>query len=128
MSDPIPRIRSSKEARKLIDSYLAKATQNSTAVTLTGLMLHCGFVSRQSYYDYLKHDGPVAAEFRRAHLLIEGHYETLLQRPGNNGGVIFCLKNMNWSDNRQIDVTSQGEKVVPDPVSIVFEEVVKDGV
>ena len=126
MSDPVPRLRSSKEARKLIDSYFKTAAANSSAQTLTGLMLHCGFVSRQSYYDYLKHDTAIASEFRRAHLLIEGHYENLLQRPGNNGGCIFALKNMNWSDSRQVDVTSQGEKVVADPISIVFEEVQKD--
>ena len=126
MLKPIRHLRSDKDARKLIDSYFATASINTTPLTLSGLMLHCGFVSRQSYYDYIERKDSVAQEFTRAHLMLENHYEGLLQRAGNNGGCIFTLKNMNWADSKSVDVTSGGATINADPVNIVFEEVTRD--
>lgn len=125
---PVPKnpiiafIRSAKKARQLVDSYMAQ----SQPKTISGLMLHLGFCSRQSYYQYVARGGQIAEEFRRAHLLIEQHYEELLQRGGNAGGPIFALKNLDWADSRQVDVTSQGQPInQAEPVSIIFEEIAR---
>lgn len=77
--------------------------------TITGLALHLGFESRQSFYDYEKRDG-FSYTIKKARLFIEKEYEEQLQ-VGNTTGAIFALKNMGWIDKTQSDITSGGEKL-----------------
>ncbi len=64
--------------------------------TITGLVLHCGFCDRSSFYKYEE-----KPEFRHiiknARTAIENHYEELMQA-GGGAGAIFALKNFGWSD------------------------------
>lgn len=69
--------------------------------TITGLTLHIGFASRQSFYDYEK-DGEFAYALKRARLAIEKSYEISL-RGNTAAGAIFALKNFGWSDKQEID-------------------------
>ena len=76
--------------------------------TITGVCLHCGFESRQSFYDYEKKEG-FSYIIKKARLFIEKHYEELLQ-VGNTTGAIFALKNMGWIDKITQDHKNDGGK------------------
>ena len=73
--------------------------------TITGLVLHCGFADRSSFYDYEKKTD-FTYTIKRARTFIENHYEELLQA-GNTTGAIFALKNFGWSDNSRPDVDDE---------------------
>lgn len=69
--------------------------------TITGLALHLGFASRQSFYDY-EERGEYSYIIKNARLRVEKGYELRLH--GNNPtGSIFALKNMGWSDKQEIE-------------------------
>lgn len=70
--------------------------------TITGLCLHIGFESRQSFYDYEK-DERYSYIIKRARLRIEMNYEEQLQT-GIPTGAIFALKNMSWVDKSETDI------------------------
>lgn len=68
--------------------------------TITGLILYCGFASRQSFYD-LEANDEFSYTIKKARLAIEQHYEELLQ--GHNPtGAIFALKNFGWIDKHEV--------------------------
>ena len=77
--------------------------------TITGLCYFLGFQSRQSFYDYEKRDG-FSYTIKRARLFMEQHYEEMLQ-VGNTTGAIFALKNFDWKDKSETDITTGGEKI-----------------
>jgi hypothetical protein len=69
--------------------------------TITGLALHLGFESRQSFYDY-ESKPEFAYAIKRARLMVENEYEMALQVSRSPTGAIFALKNMGWSDKQEI--------------------------
>jgi len=71
--------------------------------TITGLVLHCGFCDRHSFYD-LEKIPEFTHTIKRARAFIERHYEELLQA-GNTIGAIFALKNFGWKDRSEMEVT-----------------------
>ena len=71
--------------------------------TTTGLAMWLGFESRQSLYDYKSKD-EFSYIIKKASLLIEMGYEEQLDSK-NATGAIFALKNMNWTDKKDIDVS-----------------------
>ena len=66
-------------------------------LTITGLVIHCGFADRQSFYDYEKNP-KFAYTIKRARIFIEREYEILLQK-GLGAGAIFALKNFGWKND-----------------------------
>ena len=70
--------------------------------TITGLVLYCGFDSRQSFYDYEKKSGFLHI-IKRARTLMECTYEEMLA-VGNYAGAIFALKNFGWTEKQEIEV------------------------
>lgn len=70
-------------------------------ITITGLALYLGFETRQSFYDYEKHE-EYSYIIKRARLHVEAAYESNLYGK-NPTGSIFALKNMGWSDKQEID-------------------------
>jgi DNA-packaging protein gp3 len=77
-------------------------------VTITGLALHLGFESRQSFYDY-EQKPEFSYIVKRARLRVEMGYEIKLS--GNNcTGAIFALKNMGWKDKTETEL-SGGVKI-----------------
>ena len=60
--------------------------------TITGLALHLGFCSRQSFYDYEKRP-KFSYTIKRCRLMLEHYYENKLTS-NNVTGIIFALKNM----------------------------------
>lgn len=77
--------------------------------TITGLCLFCGFESRQSFYDYEKNP-EFTYIIKKARLKIENLYEEQLQY-GNTTGAIFALKNMNWHDKTEQEITTPNVKI-----------------
>jgi hypothetical protein len=77
--------------------------------TITGLALHLGFESRQSFYDYEEKDG-FTYTVKKARSKIEQHYEELAQTNGG-GAVVFILKNFGWKDRTETDLTSNGQQI-----------------
>jgi hypothetical protein len=70
--------------------------------TITGLCLHLGFESRQSFYDYEEREG-FSYTVKRARLLIEKEYEEMLQTSSSPTGAIFALKNLGWKDKSEVE-------------------------
>ena len=73
--------------------------------TVTGLALWLGFESRQSFYDYEKHE-QYSYIIKRARLEVENNYEIMLLSK-NPTGAIFALKNMGWKD--KVETEHSGE-------------------
>lgn len=79
-------------------------------ITITGLCLHLGFESRQSFYDNEKREG-FSYIVKRARMRVENHYEASAQSAKTPTFQIFALKNMGWSDKNEIDHTTKGESM-----------------
>jgi hypothetical protein len=108
-----------EELQKKIDEYFAKGFRTRKMVvgnkrtgtqvvevpiiTITGLVLYCGFCDRHSFYDYEKREG-FSHTVKRARTFIEQEYEELLST-GNATGAIFALKNFGWIDKTETETT-----------------------
>jgi len=86
------------------DSGRVDKSKDPRPSTITGLCIHLGFESRQSFYDYEK-----KPEFtyivKMARLRIEFGYENRLMTMKNPAGAIFALKNMGWADKLEVEKT-----------------------
>lgn len=87
-------------------------------VSITGLCLHLGFESRQSFYDYEQKPG-FSYTVKRARLMIENEYETQLQA-GNTTGAIFALKNMGWQDKTAQEISGPGGSPIKTETAVTF--------
>jgi hypothetical protein len=97
-----PRIIDSPEQMdELVNEYRALCKANEEPLTLTGLILHLGLSSRQSFDLYAERPEFVDS-VRKAKLLIESEYEKRLATNAPTGA-IFALKNFGWSDKQAIE-------------------------
>ena len=113
-----PRIIASPdEFDGLVDEYIAKcALEGGDPITWTGLALSLGLSSRQSIDNYLAY--PEFVDSVKAKALVENAYEKRLH--GNSPtGAIFALKNMNWRDKVEQEVS--GPNGGPLEGRVVFE-------
>lgn len=83
--------------------------KTSERPTLAGLAYEIG-ISRQTLYNYEKKE-PFFDIIKRAREKVESLYEERLLYSTQPTGVIFALKNMNWRDRQETDVTSGGKPV-----------------
>ena len=107
-----PMFNDPMELQKLISDYFNNAPTKEREIngqiidvpyiTVTGLCLHCGFASRQSFYDYGKKD-LFSYTIERARLWIENEYELKLH-DSHCTGAIFALKNMGWHDKHVSEI------------------------
>ena len=97
-----PRIiESPAEMERLVEEYITKCDEEEEPLTLTGMILHLGLSSRQSLDQY--GERPEFTEsVKKAKLVIENQYERKLDRD-KPAGAIFALKNMGWSDRREVE-------------------------
>ena len=117
-----PKYKTAEELQKKVDEYFDQLNE-SKSVTITGLILYCGFCSRQSFYD-LQEKEEFTYTVKKARLRVTNHYESLLQ--GNSvAGPIFALKNLGWSDRQEIDHTSKGERLSPINITVDSSETAK---
>jgi hypothetical protein len=107
------KYKTAADLQKKIDAYFKKPPQKTITVktslglkdikvpdlTITGLCLHLGFCSRQSFYDLEKVSDAFSYTIKRARLQIEHEYELHLLN-GNTIGAIFVLKNFGWIDTQ----------------------------
>lgn len=97
-----PRIyNSADELQNEVDNYFNNTEQQN--ITITGLALHLGFESRQSFYDYEKNE-EFSYIIKRARLKVELAYEWRLNS-NSCTGAIFALKNMGWKDKQEVDAS-----------------------
>ncbi len=73
--------------------------------TISGLVLHCGFADRHSFYD-LEKIPEFSHTIKRARTFIEKEYEEQLHN-GNATGAIFALKNFGWQDKTELEHTGE---------------------
>lgn len=119
-----PKFRSSKEILAKAEEYF----KANTIWTVSGLALHLGFVSIQSLHDYEKR-----AEFSDTILKIrcrlQDHIEQKLYAKGTAHGAMFWLKaQAAWRDRTEIDLTSAGQQIQASPLTIIYEEAVKEDI
>jgi hypothetical protein len=82
--------------------------------TMSGLAYHLGFTDRQSLYDY-KGREEFSCTIKRALLRIESLHENNLYGTSPTGS-IFWLKNRDWRDKTETDLTTKGEKIQGSPI------------
>ena len=90
-----PRIPDADTLARLASDYFNSTPENEW--TITGLVMHLGFVSRQSFYDYEKRE-KYRDVIRMIRTAIESSYEKDL-KTGNYksaAGPIFALKQFKW--------------------------------
>ena len=103
-----------------------KNLSSDSKPTITGLCLYLGFESRQSFHDYKNRDG-FSYAVKRLRMMIEHEYEKKLDnRDYATAGVVFALKQLDWSDKQEIDHTTNGKDVNSSPTQIVFTKFKKE--
>ena len=107
MSMGRPRIIATpEEMDQRVDEFVALCAAQERPVTLTGMILHLGLNSRQSFDEYASRAN-FSDSVRRAKLIVEMEYEQRLH--GNSPtGSIFALKNFGWKDKQDIDQNITG--------------------
>jgi hypothetical protein len=78
--------------------------------TITGLALALD-TYRQTLLNYEEKD-EFMDTIKRAKLMVENSYEIDLKKHGRSG-TIFALKNFDWKDKSETDITSKGESLQP---------------
>lgn len=99
-------VESPEEFAEKAAEYFEECADDEVPVTITGLALSLGFESRQSFYDYEKRPD-FSYVVKRARLTVEHSYEARLAEPKPTGA-IFALKNMGWSDRREVSGPNGG--------------------
>lgn len=92
-----PKFETKEELEKKIEEYF----ETNPRAVVSGLALHLGFESRQSFYDLEKTD-KFSYIIKRARLMIENNVEEQsIDSP--NAFNIFRLKNLGWKDTQDIN-------------------------
>lgn len=102
-----PIFKSPEELQAKVDEFCVESLGKGKKLTITGLCLHLGFESRQSFYDYESRP-EFSYTVKRARMIIENEYEQRLFENAN-AGAIFALKNFGWTDKQEIDQTVKGD-------------------
>lgn len=100
--------------QKDIDAYFNDTPKDEW--TITGLALALD-TSRQTLLDYQEKD-EFADTVKKAKMKVENGYEIDLKKHGRSG-TIFALKNFDWRDKQETDITTQGDKVVFMPTELI---------
>lgn len=95
-----------KELQDKIDIYLADTPKEEW--TITGLALALD-TYRQTLLNYEERDEYLDT-IKKAKQMIENSYELDLKKHGRTG-TIFALKNFDWKDKQETDLTSGGKPI-----------------
>lgn len=100
------KFKSVKELQKKIEEYFGTTPKDEW--TITGLALALD-TYRQTLLNYEGKDEFVDT-IKKAKQMVENGYEIDLKKHGRTG-TIFALKNFDWKDKNETDITSQGDKL-----------------
>jgi hypothetical protein len=108
------KISSPEEMDRLVDEYVAmcRNPENPQPILLTGMILHLGLSSRDSFDEYKKYDG-FSNSVKRAKMIVEMEYEgRLVTGSSAPAASIFALKNFGWKDRHEIGSDEEGFKLI----------------
>jgi hypothetical protein len=99
------------DPQEIIDranEYFQRSIEAESKITITGLALYIGFVSRKQMIEYERRP-----EYRnaisRAKQTVAEYYENLATTPGMSPqGAIFLLKNLDFTDGQSLELTGPG--------------------
>lgn len=95
------------QMQKVICEYFDECYLRKAAATIGGLALALG-ISRQQLRRYESKTEIYRALIKTAKRFVENSYEELLiHGKGSTPGVIFALKQLNWTDKQEIEYTGQ---------------------
>lgn len=100
------KFKSVEELQKKIDAYFKKTPKDEW--TITGLAMALD-TYRQTLINYEGKDEFVDT-IKKAKQKVENGYEIDLKKSGRSG-TIFALKNFDWRDKTETDLTTQGDKI-----------------
>lgn len=111
-----------EDLQKQIDDYFDNTPFEEWTVTGLALALD---TYRDVLIDYQngkydtdeENEAKYSNAIKKAKLKVEHSYERDLKKYGRSG-TIFALKNFNWKDRQETDVTSGGEKIVVVPQEV----------
>lgn len=95
-----------KDLRDKIEAYFTDTKKEEWTITGLALALDtsretlCNYEDKTEYFDTIK----------KAKLMVEHSYEVDLKKSGRSG-TIFALKNFDWKDKTETDITSKGESI-----------------
>jgi len=100
------KFKDKEELEAKIENYFA--TTKKEEWTITGLAIAldtsretlCNYESRETFFDTIK----------KAKDFVEHSYELDLKKSGRTG-TIFALKNFEWKDKVETDITTKGDKI-----------------
>ena len=115
------KFQSVEDLQKQIDLYFTETPKEEW--TITGLAMALD-TFRSVLVDYGSgkydtEDKEFSNAIKKAKLKVENGYEIDLKKHGRSG-TIFALKNFDWKDKTETDVTSGGEKLEAQPVLVKF--------
>lgn len=105
-----------KDIEEKIETYFNDTPKEEW--TITGLALALD-TNRQTLLDYQEKD-EFSDTIKKAKLRVENSYELDLKKSGRTG-TIFALKNFNWKDKTETDITSNNEAITPLLVKFIDE-------
>lgn len=98
------KFQSVKELQQKIDAYFAERQAANKPISITGLALALD-TTRETLCDYGERD-EFSDTIKRAKLRVENFYEERLTL-ANATGPIFALKNFDWSDKQQTELSGE---------------------
>ena len=101
-----------EELQEKIDVYFDETEDDEWTITGLAMALDTYRDVLIDYQDgkYDEDDKDFSNAVKKAKLKVENGYEIDLKKHGRSG-TIFALKNFNWKDKNETDITSGGEKV-----------------
>lgn len=100
------KYKTAEEVQPLIDGYFRDTPKDEW--TITGLALALD-TSRTTLCDMEGRD-ELTNTIKKAKEQVENSYELDLKKSGRSG-TIFALKNFDWKDKTETDLTTKGEKI-----------------
>lgn len=98
-----------EELEQKVDNYFNTTPKEEW--TITGLALHLDtFRKVLCEYETLDDRKEFRNTIKKGKQLVENGYEIDLKKHGRSG-TIFALKNFNWSDKSELDLTTKGESI-----------------
>jgi len=111
------KFKTPEELQLKIDEYFNSIPKEEW--TITGLALALD-TYRQTLLNY-EHKDEFVDTIKKAKQMVENSYEIDLKKSGRTG-TIFALKNFDWKDKNETDITSGGEVLQPVIVKFINGE------